>query len=99
MSKATVNDFGTVTFDPMDYDNNTYDLYTVAICDPDTEQVTEEEHYADEAEYRSALYNTYGREFMDEKLEDGSCDVERDGCTYECPCIYHIAYVVDHEED
>lgn len=99
MAKANANDFGTVNFDPMDYDNNVYDLYTVAICDPETEQVTEEEHYANEDEYRSALHNTYGREVMDEQLEDGNCDVEYDGCTYECPATYHIAYVVDHDED
>lgn len=99
MSKATVRDYGTVNFDPMTYSNNVYDLYAVAICDPETDQIISEEHYTDEDDYRTALRDTYGRKVMDEQEEFGFCDVYYDGCTYDCECTYHIAYVVDHDED
>lgn len=100
MAQATIKGYGKVEFDPMDYDSNTYDLYDVAIVDPnDNWWISREEHYVRESEYRSALRDTYGREVMDEQLRDGNCDVEYDGCTYEFHATYHIAYVVDHEEE
>lgn len=97
MSKATIRDYGTVDFDPMVYDSNVYDLWCVAICEG--EQVVSEEHYTDEDGYRSALRDTYGREFMDEQQEPGLCDVWYNGEQYECECVYHIAYIIDHDED
>ena len=98
MDTAKVPDYGTVDFDPTNCRNNIYDLYTVAICDWENEEVLEEEHYAKESEYRSALLNTDGREVMDEQMQGGFCDVYYNHELYECECIYHIAYVVDHEE-
>lgn len=99
MAKAIVRDYGKVEFDPMNYDNNFYDLWAVAICDPETDLIIGEEHYTNESDYRSALRNTYGREVMNEQMEFGSCDVDYDLRTYDCECMYHIAYVVDNDEE
>ena len=95
--RGRIKGYGEVEFDAVSYGNNFYDLYAVAICDPETDQVIEEEHYVDEDDYRMALRDTYGREVMDEQTEMGFCDVVWDGTTYECECTYHIAYVIDKE--
>ena len=103
MEKATIRNYGTasfvVDFDPTNYDSNIYDLYAVAVCDWENEEVLEEERYLNEEEYRSALRDTCGREVMDEQEHAGFCDVYYNGEQHECECIYHIAYVVDHEEE
>lgn len=99
MTKAKVEGFeGMVEFDEMRYDN-TYDVYAIAICDPETDQVISEERYTSEDDYRSALYNTEGRELMDEQEECGYVNVTCHGEGYECEATHHIAYVIDHEED
>lgn len=100
MAQATVRDYGTIyDFDPMCYDNNYYDLWCVAVCDPETDEVEGEEHYVSESEYRSALRDTEGREVMDEQTQVGFCDVIYNGECYEFEAIYHIAYVFDYEEE
>lgn len=67
MSKAIIKGYGGVEFDPMAPDGNFYDLYDVAIVDPENNwEITKEERYTDEDEYRSALSNTYGREVIGE---------------------------------
>lgn len=95
--KATIEGYGTIDFNPIDLDSNTFDLYCIAICNPDTDEVIEEEHYVTKSEFNTARNDVYGREVMDEQLVDGSCDVEWDGCQYECKALYHMAYVIDTE--
>lgn len=102
MAKAIIKGYGkTVEFDPMDYGNNQYDLYDILIVDPDNNwEVTYEERYTDESEYRSALRNTYGREVMHEKTEtDSHCEAICNGELYECECTRTTAYVIDTKED
>ena len=99
MSKATIRDYGKVEFDPMNYDNNVYDLYAIAICDPETDLVVGEEHYTDENDYHDAIRNTFGREFMTESEECGFCDVWYESEQFEAEATYHIAYVIDHEDE
>ena len=96
MATAFIKDYGEVDSDPMVADHH-FDLYDVAICDPETDQVIEEEHYTDEDDYRSALRDTYGREVMDEQQEAGFCYADYGFETYDCECTYHIAYVIDRE--
>lgn len=95
---AEIRDYGKVNFDSMNLGNNVYDLYAVAICDPETDLVIGEEHYTDEEDYRTALRDTYGREVMDEQQEYGLCTVSDGWDEYDCECTYHVAYVIDHED-
>ena len=101
MIKAYVKGYGEVPFDPVNHDNNFYELYCVCICED--EEVVREEHYTNEDDYISAINNTFGREYMSTYIEEGYCEVEvyygprLDG-RYECECGYHFAYVVDNEE-
>lgn len=99
--KVIIEGYGTVEFDPMNFSNNFYDLYAVAVVDPEDEwKIATEEHYTDEGEYHSALRNTCGREVYDEQALMGFCDII-DGCgdLYECECTYHVAYVTDTDEE
>ena len=87
MAKALIKSYGTAEFDPMSPRSNFYDLYDVAIVDPeDNWEIAKEEHYLNEGEYRSALRDTYGREVIDDWGE-----------LYECECTYHVAYAIDSE--
>lgn len=95
--EASIRDYGKVDFDPMSIEDNFYDLYCVCICEG--EQVVAEEHYTDEDEYRSAINDTYGREFMDEREEAGWVEVDTGHGIYECEVEYHFAYVIDNEEE
>jgi len=97
MAKAIIEGYGTVDFDPIDYDNNCYDLYCVCICED--EAVIAEEHYTDEGSFRIAINDTYGRELMDERIEVVWWDVTYNGEQYECECTLHFAYVIDTDED
>lgn len=100
MSNGTIRDYGKVKFDPINLDSNVYDLYAVAICDPETDRVISEEHYTSEDEYHDALYYTYGRELMDEQEEFGMCEVTDGwGTVYDCECTYRVAYVIDSEDE
>lgn len=98
MATAKIRDYGTAEFDPTAHDGNIYDLYDIAICDPDTDEIIEEEHYTTEGEYLDAINGTIGREVLDEQTEYGYCQVTYDTEDYECPATYHIAYVYDTEE-
>lgn len=96
--KAAIDGFdGSVEFDPMDYDHNEYWVYVVAVCDPETEEITEEERYTDKDSFESALKNVFGRDYRSTTFEDGYVDVIAGGAQYECPAHYEIAYVVDTE--
>lgn len=98
MATAIIMGYGKVEFDPMNYDSNVYDLYDVAIFDPESGMIEGEENYIDEDRYRSALRDTYGREVIYEKEEAGYCDViDSWGELYECECTYHVTYVIDSE--
>lgn len=99
--KATIKGYGTVEFDPMTVSNNFYDLYDMAVVDPENNwEIAKEEHYTDEDEYRSALRNTYGREVIDEQERMDFCDViDGLGELYECECTRHVAYVIDTDEE
>ncbi len=96
--KGKIREYGEVEFDPIDLNSNYYDLYDVAICDPETDLIVSEEHYATKDDYLIALRDTYGREVMDEQIVMGFCDVIWDCDTFECECTHHVAYVIDHEE-
>lgn len=98
MAKATIKDYGTVEFDPTNYDNNVYDLYVVAIIDPERDYIKEEEHYLSENEFNDALENTYGREVMERQLDYGWTEVWYEGESYDCEYTMHVAYVIDHDE-
>ena len=98
MSKAYIRDYGKVEFDPMQPDQNFYDLYDIAICDPETDHVISEEHYTSEDAYHDALYYTYGREVMDEQSYVAFCQLDYDCRTYDIDCMHTVAYVFDHEE-
>ena len=101
MSKAIIRWYDIeVEFDPIDVNSNAYDLYEIAIVDPDNEYtIVGEECYADEDEYRSALQNTYGREVIHEQERVDTCEViDGWGETYECDCTHHVAYVIDEED-
>lgn len=97
MAKGYIDGYGTVDFDPVSIDSNEYDLWCICICVD--EQVVAEEHYVDGDEFRAAINDTYGRELMDERLEDRYADVDTGFGTYECEVLYHFAYVVDNEEE
>lgn len=101
MSKAIIKGYGGVEFDPMAPDGNFYDLYDVAIVDPENNwEITKEERYTDEDEYRSALSNTYGREVIGEQERMDFCEViDGWGELYECECTRHVAYVIDTDEE
>ena len=100
MSKATIRNYGTVDFDPISPSSNFYDLYNVAIVDPETDLIVGEEHYVSEEDYRSALRDVYGREIVHEDESMGFCDViDGWGEGFECECTKHVAYVIDHEVD
>lgn len=95
--QAIIRDYGNVDFDPAAFEDNFYELYCVCICVD--EQVVAEEHYVDEDEFRAAINDTYGRELMDERIEEGYADVDTGFGTYECEVLYHFAYVIDNEEE
>ena len=99
MSKALIKFYGTAEFDPMSPSSNFYDLYDVAVVDPDSNyEIAKEEHYLNEDEYRSAIRDTYGRKVIDEQERMGFCEVIDDwGELYECECTYHVAYAIDSE--
>lgn len=99
MSKAKIKDYGTVDFDPMDYDNNVYDLYDVVILNNETDEIEGQEHYVREREWSIAVNSTYGRELFSEEERAGFCEAVYNGECYECEAIYHVAYVYDHDED
>lgn len=102
MSKGTIKGYGKVDFDPMNYENNVYDLFIIAIVDPGSENVKEEEHYTTESEFNSAIKNTYGRELIERRdfwPDYPYCEVWYNGECYECEQMLHVAYVVDHDED
>lgn len=98
MSKAYIEDFGKVEFDPMCYDNNVFDLYVIAICD-ENEQVISEEHYTSEDDFNSALHHKYGRDVRNviRNFSEGDITVNDGGDLYTCHAVYHIAYVVDED--
>lgn len=98
MAKAYIRDYGKVDFDPIQPDQNFYDLYAVAICDPETDRVISEEHYTSEDRYHDAIYDTYGREVMDEQSYVGLCEVDYDCRTYGLDCMVTVAYVIDKED-
>lgn len=99
MEKATIKDFGKVDFDPIDLDSNVYDLYTVVVFDPETNETVKRENYTSDEEYNDALVNTWGREVMEEQEEPGWCTVLSYFGDRECECTYHTAYVIDHEDE
>lgn len=100
MANAKVTDYGTITnFDPMNPYGNMIDLWCVAICDRETDEVESEEHYTKETEFLGALRYTYGRETFAECAYDGWCNVAYDMEHYSCECTYHTAYVYDNEEE
>jgi hypothetical protein len=99
--KAPIKGYGTVEFDPMNPSDNIYDLYTVAVLDPETDEVTKEEHYLTVDDFNDAISNTYGREdTMNGESWCGWCDVHTgfDG-VYECECTHYVEYVVDTDEE
>ena len=99
--KGTIDGYGEVEFKSTRWGDNFYDLYAVAICDPETDEIVDEEHYLDEGDYRAALDDTPGREVMDEREELGSCWVtwpgDEYGDTFDAECTWHFAYVIDKE--
>ena len=99
MSKARIKGYGCVEFYPMNPSGNHYELYDVAIVDRQRGAVKEQEHYISEDDYRTALYDVYGREVLDEQQTFGECEVNDNwGECYMCDCTHHVAYVIDHEE-
>ena len=98
MAKAYIRDYGKVDFDPTKPDQNFYDLYDVAICDPETDRVISEEHYTSEEDYLDAIQTTYGREVMDEQYYVCLCEVDYDCRTYDIDCMHTVAYVFDKED-
>lgn len=97
--KATIMGYGEVEFDPIYPDSNCYDLYDLAIIDPDTYTIIGEENYTNEDDYRSAINNIYGREVVHEA--DDACTTELVVCgldCYQCECTRHLTYVIDSEE-
>lgn len=99
MTRGLIEGYGNVEFDPIDIGSNIYELYDVAIVDPDNNyEIVGEEHYLDEADYLIALRDTYGRVVLHEKEEARTCDVITGWELHECECNNHVAYVIDSEE-
>ena len=96
MAKATIKDLGTVDFDPMLYDHNSYDIWVIAVCDNETGIVTEEEKFISQDDYLEAL-SIDGREVMEEQDVWGFITVSYDHDDYDCEAVYHVAYVIDNE--
>ena len=98
MTSARIEGYGRVDFDPMNYDNNSYELYLIRSVDPETDRQLGTERYTSEDDYLSAIRNTFGRKVVSELEFDSFCEVEHDGCVYECNCVRHVACVVDNDE-
>lgn len=98
-TQTKVKGYGVVEFGPMNPSGNYYELYDVAIVDPETNQITDEEHYISESDYHTALCDVYGREVLEQQKAFGECEVESNwGECYVCECDHNVAYVIDHEE-
>lgn len=93
MAKAIIKGYGKVDFDLANYDNNTFDFYSVALLDK-YDEITEELHFIDEADFRQTL-SEYPEPFC-ECEEVREFEAVCNGESYGVEACVTVAYVYEH---